>query len=366
MNISPVLNVHDVIELDSSPHSKDIQQTTSISSDLSNVPRTFLHLSAENIISNLKFNKKNCYTSSTRNMNKHMELCDAYNPKQTHLATSTAFNTLQLINTSISSNTSSSSSIFSSLNNKNLEQHKQKMTNLLSEWICTNIRPLGVVEDTGFKKIVKEAIRIGYTCGPIKSDAILSSRRTVTRQIKSTATSGHEQIKEILLKAARERSLALSPDIWSDAYRQQSYLGCTAHWVDDTWNLYSFEIFCIPFDTPNKKAPDVLKVLKKGLSLYDLTLYMRDIIWVTDRGSNIKKILEEYEVVFCAAHRVNNILERLFFQSKKKKKKKKNVQLHDECQEDNEEKMSDSEESSEDYDDNAMDLQQHQPTNQRR
>jgi len=49
--------MHDVINLDSSPHSKDIQLTTFpfISSDLSNVPRSFPHFSAENIISNLKF-----------------------------------------------------------------------------------------------------------------------------------------------------------------------------------------------------------------------------------------------------------------------------------------------------------------------
>jgi hypothetical protein len=70
------------------------------------------------------------------------------------------------------------------------------------------------------------------------------------------------------LKAARERCLVLSPDIWSDAYRQQSYLGCTAHWTDDNWKLHSFEIFCIPFNTPNKKAPDVLKVRESKVLSY--------------------------------------------------------------------------------------------------
>ncbi|CAF1411802.1 unnamed protein product [Rotaria sordida] len=261
MNTSSLSNVNDVIDLDSSTDSNDIEQTaSSISSNLSNVPHIVSHLSAENIITNLKFNKSNWFV---------VDVTD-------------------------------------------------KKSNC---WKCFD-----------------------YTCGPIKSNAILSSRRTVARQIKSAAATGRKQIKEILLKAARERSLALSPDIWSDKYRQQSYLGCTTHWVDDTWNLYSFEIFCISFDTPNKKAPNLLKVLKKGSSIYDLTIYMRDIIWVTDRGSNIKNILEEYEV----------------------KKKKKNLQLHDEFQEDDEEKMTDSEESSEDYDDNAMDLQQHPPTNQRR
>jgi len=94
---------------------------------------------------------------------------------------------------------------------------------------------------------------------------------------------------------------------------------------------------------------------------------MRDIVWVTDRGSNIKKVLEEYEVVFCACHRINNILEKVFFQTEKKKnkKKKKNEQSNNEVQEDEVEKMSDSEQSSEDNDDNAADLDQPQRINQR-
>ncbi|CAF1203970.1 unnamed protein product [Rotaria sordida] len=62
MNISPLSNVNDVIDLDSSTDSSDIQQTTfSISSDLSNVPHIVPHISAENIITNLKFNKSNWF-----------------------------------------------------------------------------------------------------------------------------------------------------------------------------------------------------------------------------------------------------------------------------------------------------------------
>lgn len=48
---------------------------------------------------------------------------------------------------------------------------------------------------------------------------------------------------------------------------------------------------------------------------------MKNIIWVSDRGSNIKKTLEEEEVVFCSGHRVNNILEKLFFQNEEKNKR---------------------------------------------
>jgi hypothetical protein len=86
-------------------------------------------------------------------MNKHMQICDGFNPNQTHFTTSTGINPLKLINTSTSPSSSK----------KSLESHKQKLKSLLGEWICSNIRPLSIVEDTGLKKIIEEATRIG-TC----------------------------------------------------------------------------------------------------------------------------------------------------------------------------------------------------------
>ena len=67
----------------------------------------------------------------------------------------------------------------------------------------------------------------------------------------------------------------------------------------------------------------VFQILTEGLSIYDLVPHMGGIVWVTDRRSNIKKVLEQYAVVFCAAHRIDNVLERTFFQHEKKTKKTK-------------------------------------------
>lgn len=83
--------------------------------------------------------------------------------------------------------------------------------------------------------------------------------------------------------------------------------------------------------------------------MYDLVAYMGDIVWVTDRGSNIKKILEQFEVIFCATHRINNVLERTFFQHGKKiKNNKRNEQFFNQQDEEHleeEDQMSDSDES---------------------
>jgi hypothetical protein len=49
---------------------------------------------------------------------------------------------------------------------------------------------------------------------------------------------------------------------------------------------------------------------------------MHDIIWVCDRGSNLKKALEKFPVVHCIGHRLNNTLQKVFYQAETTKAKK--------------------------------------------
>src|SRR5271163_2842354 len=49
---------------------------------------------------------------------------------------------------------------------------------------------------------------------------------------------------------------------------------------------------------------------------------MYDIIWVCDRGSNLKKALEKFPVVHCVGHRLNNTLQKVFYQAETTKAKK--------------------------------------------
>lgn len=67
-------------------------------------------------------------------------------------------------------------------------------------------------------------------------------------------------MKTVLIKAAQQRRLSLSPDLWSDGYKQISYLGCVAQWLDDEWNLCSFDLFCLPYRKPNKSAANLIEV----------------------------------------------------------------------------------------------------------
>jgi hypothetical protein len=60
--------------------------------------------------------------------------------------------------------------------------------------------------------------------------------------------------------------------------------------------------------------------MENQLAEFDLDHYMDNITFVTDRGSNFKKAFRLHKVLFCVAHRLNNILKRCFYQNSNKKK----------------------------------------------
>ncbi|CAF4854060.1 unnamed protein product [Rotaria socialis] len=118
--------------------------------------------------------------------------------------------------------------------NKATEKQKTAFVTSLSDWVCSNARPINIVEDR-------------YTYGPVSASSILPRRKTVKKEIKNDAKIGRNEMKAILIGVAYERQLSLSPDLWSDSYKKMCYLGCTAQWVDKDWKLCSFELFCLPY-----------------------------------------------------------------------------------------------------------------------
>jgi hypothetical protein len=159
------------------------------------------------------------------------------------------------------------------------EKQRSSFITLVSDWICSNTRPISIVEDDGLNNIIDYCIQtgivfntfwyfsficffpfLGYKCGPVAASSLLPCRKTISKEIKRMANVGRNEMKSILITAARGRPLSLSPDLWSDGYKKMSYLGCTAQWVDSDWNLCSFELFCLPYRKPNKTAANVLLV----------------------------------------------------------------------------------------------------------
>jgi hypothetical protein len=59
--------------------------------------------------------------------------------------------------------------------------------------------------------------------------------------------------------------------------------------------------------------------LEEQLALFDLHRFMNNIVYVTGRGANFVKSFRSHRVLFCVAHRLNNVLKRCFYQNPTKK-----------------------------------------------
>ncbi|CAF1159274.1 unnamed protein product [Didymodactylos carnosus] len=99
--------------------------------------------------------------------------------------------------------------------------------------------------------------------------------------------------------------------MWTDRYRNLSYLGGTVSFIDRNFHYRSLEIFCRPYLQPNKTAESTIIALKEILVDFGIR-HLQAVNWVSDRGSNFVKGFCDYKPIFCFAHRLNNILKKLF------------------------------------------------------
>ncbi|CAF1080327.1 unnamed protein product [Adineta ricciae] len=222
-----------------------------------------------------------------------------------------------------SSSSSSAQSILTQhgfLKSKKLsEKDAEHMKLLCTQWISTDLRPFSIIEDSGFRSLAQELIRIGHKYGVIDIDNVLRSRHTLSRNVYDLADCLRECIKDKLREPLQHRSVTICPDFWTDPYKNISYLGLNICFVDNQHRFYSIDLFCRPF-LGIKSADLIVKALESHLSEFGISnLAMVNII--SDRGSNFVKAFEPFSPLFCFGHRLNNVLKTTFFHHEKKKKK---------------------------------------------
>ncbi|CAF4282376.1 unnamed protein product [Rotaria magnacalcarata] len=182
-----------------------------------------------------------------------------------------------------------------------------------------------MITDPGLKdtlQIIVDMCKSKYRC-PIDIDDVLVSATTISTNVAKLAHDYRSLIKPILIRQAECGALTVCPDLWTDNYQKINYLGLTIYFVDSNYKLYSFDLCCSRFNEVDKTGASVLRALRKQLDLFGLLPYMdnHNITFTTDRGSNILKALKGYPVVYCFAHRINNVLKLAFYQTAQKKEK---------------------------------------------
>jgi hypothetical protein len=91
---------------------------------------------------------------------------------------------------------------------------------------------------------------------------LLPSDRTVKNELERMACKMRNKLKQMLVKAAENKSLSISSDNWTDNHRRVTYMGATAHFIDDNQNYQSIDLFCVEFIEVKKTADNIYQVNK--------------------------------------------------------------------------------------------------------
>lgn len=137
-----------------------------------------------------------------------------------------------------------------------VQDENARGTDFFVKMICSTYMPINIVENEEFKEWV------GWLNKKIK----LPTREALTKMISNKAASSRQALKEIL----RNKSVSLTLDKWSSR-SQHSYLGVTAHYIDDNWELCKVTLQCKRCNTPESRAQDILTLFNNVLSDYNIS-----------------------------------------------------------------------------------------------
>ncbi len=148
----------------------------------------------------------------------------------------------------------------------------------------------------------------------LKAEEVLPHPTTVGRGVIAATKTQRELLKQTIASILNDgQRIAFTSDIWTDPYKQVSYLTITAHWINDEWSLMSKVLCTNEFDATKKKTGDNIKAAIVTL-LQELGVSMKDhdVTFTTDRGSNMISALKSENRLDCTAHIINTVLRNAF------------------------------------------------------
>jgi hypothetical protein len=216
------------------------------------------------------------YTSSTgtRNMNAHACVKNLSNSKITSYATTSSSSSCQM---KLSSMTNNYKQV--KLNEKELSTVK----NLTCSWLCQDMRSFTTVEDKGLRNLLQEFINLGkfvlsdvvfsrtfiyfvFVCllgakhGEFDVKNAIRGADVLSDYIYKLADEARSNIRDLLKEPFEAGAICISPDLWSDSYKQISYLGLSATFVDKNFKYDSVELCCKPYIERDQSGEHLLAV----------------------------------------------------------------------------------------------------------
>lgn len=201
------------------------------------------------------------------------------------------------------------------LKQKFSEDLRKDLNKSCASFVVLDMRPMYAMEGNGLANLLSTFTNIGQKYGCLSPDIcseILPHPTNVTRNILKMAGELVPNLAHFLSPIYLNIGGAVTLDVWTDDHIKRSYLGLTVHFIDKDFSLYDrvIETYHLPVDIPktgiNLKC-DIMKILRKYKIFEAINTSPKRIVFVTDRGSNIKCGLKDEDRLDCFAHLINNL-----------------------------------------------------------
>ena len=173
---------------------------------------------------------------------------------------------------------------------------KKEIDNCIATMILKDLQPFSIVEDEGFKYLLKN-LEPRYT---------LPSRSTVSRTLLPKMNG--ELRKKLKGELDAVDYIAITTDCWTSR-ATDSYITATAHFIDSEWNLRSVvleTVIMIEAHTSENLRKQLLNIFESW------EIKEKIVAIVSDNASNIKKAIKELGLphVGCFAHTLNLVVKK--------------------------------------------------------
>jgi len=101
---------------------------------------------------------------------------------------------------------------------------------------------------------------IGSKYGNIRVDDVLYSGHSISLHVAKVADEYRLRIRQELIEPLENQAVTVCPDLWTDKYRQISYLGISVCFTNDKYQFLTYDLCCAPFTENDKTAPSVIAV----------------------------------------------------------------------------------------------------------
>lgn len=160
-----------------------------------------------------------------------------------------------------------------------------------------DLRPFNMLAGEGFKQYGQELINIGAKYGSVNISDVSPDPTTVSRHVHDMAEDVRKEVIPEVVEAINSHQCGATTDMWDDKHTKTDYTSVTVHYINQKWELLKRLMFTAAFNGDQRKTGDNIRkqIVKHLVGLGVDKNSAKTIVWVSDRGSNVIKALNEWQ-----------------------------------------------------------------------